>query len=312
MIICLVRRSDILHMDALVKHLNKQSKWIVVSDLVSTEREMRRTQDILNKYHHDYEIMKSSDVVKYLKNLRIGFCILRQDHWKGWRVLNNVHRYGSTIYTDYVTLPYATTTRSHTNGVKNSVYLKNCLKVYRSFKPDGIMNVPSTPIEDPRESVLMVFHFDSGSGIPCSFLTDHLCEVLAWINDNKETYNIIVSLHPEIYKVNKDVVEEFMKIQCITISEDNVYSLAKSCDYIISDGISILYESSLLGKGVSYLCNGKKLFGDDYKVIYENLKTYFSMNDIVDLKVNYSKEVKEFVKKNSCMLSHDWERTQSE
>lgn len=308
MIICLVRRSDILHMDALVKYQNEQSQWIIVSDLVSTEREMKRIQDILHKYHHDYSIMKSSDVVKYLKNLDIEFCILRQDHWKGWRVLNNVHKYGTTIYTDYVTLPYATTTRAHTNGVRNSIYLNNCSKVYRSFKPQGIIAVPSVSIEDPRESVLMVFHFDSGSGIPCSFLTEHLHEVISWINKHKERYNIIVSLHPEMYKVNKDVVEEFMKIDGIAVSDDNVYSLAKSCDYIIADGISILYESSLLGKGVSYLCNGRKLFGKDYNILYDNVKTYFDINDIVTLKVNYSQEVKEFVEKNSCMLSHDWER----
>lgn len=308
MIICLVRRSDILHMDAIVRYQNEHSQWIVVSDLVSTEREMKRIQDILHKYHHDYRIMKSSDVVKYLKGLDTDFRILRQDHWKGWRVLNNVHKYGSTIYTDYVTLPYATTTRAHTNGVRKSVYLNNCSKVYRSFKPQGIIAVPSVPIEDPRESVLMVFHFDSESGIPCSFLTEHLHEVISWINKNKERYNIIVSLHPEMYKVNEDVVEEFMKIDGITVSDDNVYSLAKSCDYIIADGISILYESSLLGKGVSYLCNGKKLFGKDYNILYDNVKTYFDINDIVDLKVNYSQEVKEFVEKNSCMLSHDWER----
>ena len=227
MIICLVRRSDILHMDALVKYQNEHSQWIVVSDLVSTEREMKRIQDILHKYHHDYRIMKSSDIVKYLKGLDTEFRILRQDHWKGWRVLNNVHKYGSTIYTDYVTLPYATTTRAHTNGVRNSVYLNNCSKVYRSFKPQGIIAVPSVSIEDPRESILMVFHFDSGSGIPCSFLTEHLYEVVSWINKNKERYNIIVSLHPEMYKVNKDVVEEFMKIDGITVSDDNVYSLAK-------------------------------------------------------------------------------------
>lgn len=311
MIICLVRRSDILHMDALVNYLGEKSLWIIVSDLVSTKREMGRIQDVLQNYHHDYDVMKSSDVVKYLKRLYIDFRILRQDHWKGWRVLNNVHKYGPTIYTDYVTLPYATTTRSHTNGVKNSLYLNNCSKVYRSFKPDGIMNVPGIHMEDSRESILMVFHFDSGSGIPCSFLTEHLDEVLSWIKDNKERYNIIVSLHPEMYKVNEDAVKEFMKIPGITVSEDNVYSLAKSCDYIISDGTSILYESSLLDKGVSYLCNGKKLFGNDYNILYENFKTYYSINDIVDLKVNYSKEVKEFVKENSSMLSQDWERTKS-
>ena len=295
-------------MDALVKYQNEQSQWIVVSDLVSTEREMKRIQDILHKYHHDYSIMKSSDVVKYLKGLDTEFRILRQDHWKGWRVLNNVHKYGTTIYTDYVTLPYATTTRAHTNGVRNSVYLNNCSKVYRSFKPQGIIAVPSVSIEDPRESILMVFHFDSGSGIPCSFLTEHLYEVVSWINKNKERYNIIVSLHPEMYKVNKDVVEEFMKIDGITVSDDNVYSLVKSCDYIIADGISILYESSLLGKGVSYLCNGRKLFGNDYNILYDNVNTYFDINDIAYLKVTYSQEVKEFVEKNSCMLSHDWER----
>ena len=311
MIICLVRRSDILHMDALVKYLNEQSQWIVVNDLVSTEREMKRIQDILHKYHHDYNIMKSSDVVKYLKSLNVDFRILRQDHWKGWRVLNNVHKYGPTIYTDYVTLPYSTSTRSHTNGVKNSIYLKNCSKIYKSFKPNGIIDVPSATIEDPRESVLMVFHFDSGSGIPCSFLTEHLHEVISWIHKNKEIYNIIVSLHPEMYKVNEDVVEEFMKINWITVSDDNVYSLVKSCDYIIADGISILYESSLLDKGVSYLCNGRKLFSNDYNILYKNVNTYFDINDIVDLKVSYSKEVKEFVEKNSCMLSHDWERPKS-
>lgn len=311
MIICLVRRSDILHMDALVEYLNEQSQWIVVSDLVSTEREMKRIQDILHNYQHDYSIMKSSDVVKYLKGLDTKFRILRQDHWKGWRVLNNVHKYGPTIYTDYVTIPYSTTTKAHTNGVKNSIYLKNCSKVYRSFKPDGIISVPSLSIEDSRESVLMVFHFDSGTGIPCSFLTEHLHEVVSWINKNKEEYNIIVSLHPEMYKVNEDVVEEFMNIDGITVSDDNVYSLVKSCDYIISDGISVLYESSLLGKGVSYLCNGKKLFGNDYNILYENVNIYYDIDDIVDLKVNYSTEVEEFVKKNSCMLSHDWERTQS-
>ena len=313
MIICLVRRSDILHMNSLVNHLREDSRWIIVEDLVSTERELKRIKLILDQCDQWYTQMSGRDVVKYLKDLTLKteFVILRQDHWKGWGVLNNVHKYGRTIYTDYVTLPYSTSTKSHTNGVKNSVYLNNCSKVYRSFKPDGIMEVPSIPIEDSRESILMVFHFDSGSGIPCSFLTEHLSEVLSWIEDNKETYNIIVSLHPEMYRVNEDVVEEFLKIQHITVSDDNVYSLAKSCDYIISDGISILYESSLLNKGVSYLCNGKKLFGNDYEVIYENLNTYFSINDIVNMKVNYSQEVKEFVKKNSCMLSHDWERTQS-
>lgn len=290
-------------MDALVKHLNKQSQWIVVSDIVSTEREMGRIQDILNKYHHEYDTMKSSDVVKYLKNLRTGFIILRQDHWKGWGVLNNVHRYCATIYTDYVTLPYATSTRSHTNGVKNSIYLKNCLKVYRSFKPEGIMDVPEAIIEDTRESVLMTFHFDSPYGIPCSFLRDNSEEVLSWIRKNKERYNIILSLHPEMYKINEDIVSEFYNIDGITISDENVYSLAKSCNHIISDGISILYEASLLNKGVSYLCNGKKLFSKDYTILYDNVKTYYSIDDIKDLKVDYSEEVSKFVKKNSGILS---------
>lgn len=303
MIICLVRRSDILHMDALVKYLDKQSHWIVVSDLVSTEREMKRIRNILDKYHHSYSVIKSSDVVKHLKNTTMEFRILRQDHWKGWGVLNNVHKYGKTIYTDYVTLPYATSTKSHTNGVKNSVYLHHCSEIFKSFKPEGIVDVPEAFIEDTRESVLMTFHFDSPSGIPCSFLKDNHKEVLSWIRRNKERYNIIVSLHPEMYRINEDLVSEFYSIDGITVSDENVYSLAKSCDHIISDGISILYESSLLSKGVSYLCNGKKLFSKKYSIIYDNLKTYYSIDEIEDLNVKYSKEVSEFVKKNSGILS---------
>lgn len=303
MIICLVRRSDILHMDALVKHLGEQSHWIVVSDLVSTEREMKRIRNILDKYHHSYSVLKSSDVVKHLKNSNMEFRILRQDHWKGWGVLNNVHKYGKTIYTDYVTLPYATSTKSHTNGVKKSVYLHHCSEIFKSFKPEGIMDVPETVIEDTRESVLMTFHFDSSSGIPCSFLRDNHEEVLSWIRRNKERYNIIVSLHPEMYRINEDLVSEFYSIEGITISDENVYSLAKSCDYIISDGISILYEASLLNKGVSYLCNGKKLFSKEYEILYDNVRTYYSIYDIEDLKVDYSEEVNRFVKKNSSILS---------
>lgn len=303
MIICLVRRSDILHMDALVKHLNEKSHWIVVSDLVSTEREMKRIRNILDKYHHRYNVLKSSEVVKYLKNSTTEFRILRQDHWKGWGVLNNVHKYGTTIYTDYVTLPYATSIKSHTNGVKKSIYLQHCSEIFKSFKPEGIMDVPETVIEDNRESVLMTFHFDSSSGIPCSFLRDNHEEVLSWIKRNKERYNIIVSLHPEMYRINEDLVSEFYSIEGITISDENVYSLAKSCDYIISDGISILYEASIFNKGVSYLCNGKKLFSKEYEILYDNVRTYYSIYDIEDLKVDYSEEVNKFVKKNSSILS---------
>lgn len=303
MIICLIRRSDILHMDALVKHLGEQSHWIVVSDLVSTEREMKRIRNILDKYHHSYSVLRSSEVVKYFKSSTMEFRILRQDHWKGWGVLNNVHKYGTTIYTDYVTLPYATSTKSHTNGVKKSIYLQHCSEIFKSFKPEGIMDVPETVIDDTRESVLMTFHFDSSSGIPCSFLRDNHEEVLSWIKRNKERYNIIVSLHPEMYRINEDLVSEFYSIEGITISDENVYSLAKSYDYIISDGISILYEASLLNKGVSYLCNGKKLFSKEYEILYDNVRTYYSIYDIEDLKVDYSEEVNKFVKKNSSILS---------
>lgn len=303
MIICLVRRSDILHMDALVKNLGEQSHWIVVSDIVSTEREMKRIRNILEKYNHSYSVLKSSDVVKHFKNSYMEFRILRQDHWKGWGVLNNVHKYGKTIYTDYVTLPYVTSTKSHTNGVKKSIYLQHCSEIFKSFKPEGIIDVPETVIEDTRESVLMTFHFDSSSGIPCSFLRDNHEEVLSWIKRNKERYNIIVSLHPEMYRINEDLVSEFYSIEGITISDENVYSLAKSCDYIISDGISILYEASLLNKGVSYLCNGKKLFSKEYEILYDNVRTYYSIYDIEDLKVDYSEEVNKFVKKNSSILS---------
>lgn len=303
MIICLVRRSDILHMDALVKHLGEQSQWIVVSDLVSTEREMKRIRNILDKYHHSYNVLKSSEVVKHLNSSTMEFSILRQDHWKGWGVLNNVHKYGKTIYTDYVTLPYATSTKSHTNGVKKSVYLQHCSEIFKSFKPEGIMNVPEYVIDDPRESVLMTFHFDSSSGIPCSFLKDNHEEVLSWIERSKERYNIIVSLHPEMYRINEGLVSKFYSINGIDVSDENVYSLAKSCDYIISDGISILYEASLLHKGVSYLCNGKKLFSKDYEILYDNVKTYYSINDIEDPKVDSSEEVIKFVKKNSSILS---------
>ena len=303
MIICLVRRSDILHMDALVKNLGEQSHWIVVSDLVSTEREMKRIRNILDKYQHSCTVMKSSEVVKYLKNSTMELRILRQDHWKGWGVLNNVHKYGNTIYTDYVTLPYATSTKSHTNGVKKSVYLQNCSEIFKSFKPEGIMYVPETVISDTRESVLMTFHFDSSSGIPCSFLRDNHEEVVSWVERNKERYNIIVSLHPEMYRINEDLVSKFYNIDGINISDENVYSLAKSCDYIISDGISILYEASLLHKGVSYLCNGKKLFSKEYEILYDNVRTYYSIDDIEDLNVDYSEEVNKFVKKNSSILS---------
>lgn len=303
MIICLVRRSDILHMDALVRHLGEQSHWIVVSDLVSTEREMKRIRNILDKYHHSYSVLKSSEVVKYLKSSTTEFRILRQDHWKGWGVLNNVHKYGKTIYTDYVTLPYATSTKSHTNGVKKSLYLQHCSEIFKSFKPEGIIDVPESIIEDTRESVLMTFHFDSTYGIPCSFLRNNHEEVLSWIRHNKERYNIILSLHPEMYKINGDLVKEFYSIDGITLSDENVYSLAKSCDHIISDGISILYESSLLNKGVSYLCNGKRLFSDEYSILYDNLRTYYSIMDIEDLNVEYSEEVNKFVKKNSGILS---------
>ena len=303
MIICLVRRSDILHMDALVKHLNEQSYWIVAIDLVSTEREIKRIVNILDKYRHNYIILNSSDIVKHLNNLDMEFRILRQDHWKGWGILNNVHKYGETIYTDYVTLPYATSTKSHTNGVKKSVYLQHCSEIFKSFKPEGIIDVPESVIDDTRESVLMTFHFDSPYGIPCSFLRDNSEEVLSWIRNNKERYNIILSLHPEMYKINEYLVSEFYNIDGITISDENVYSLAKSCEHIISDGISILYEASLLNKGVSYLCNGKKLFSDEYSIIYDNLRTYYSIMDIEDLNVEYSEEVNKFVKKNSGILS---------
>lgn len=311
MIICLVRRSDILHMLGLINHLREDSYWIIVEDLVSTEREFSRTKNILEEYECSYDVMTSRDVVKYLKNVDFEYKILRQDHWKGWGCLNNVHKYGETIYTDYVTLPYSTNTKSHTNGVKKSVYLDNCSKVFKSFKPEGIQYVNNVCFDDTRESVLMVFHFDSGLGIPCSFLTEHLDEVLSWVSKNKERYNIVLSLHPEMYRLNKDIVDKFEAISGITVSDKNVYSLAKSCKYIISDGISMLYEASLLGKGVSYLCNGNKLFSEDYEILYDNTKIYYSINDIKDLFVEYSKEVSDFVKENSSMLSQHWERTKS-
>lgn len=311
MIICLVRRSDILHMLGLINHLREESYWIIVEDLVSTQRELVRTKNILEEYDCSYDVMTSRNVVKYLKNIDVDYKILRQDHWKGWGYLNNVHKYGETIYTDYVTLPYSTNTKSHTNGVKKSVYLDNCSKVFKSFKPEGIQYVNNVCFDDTRKSVLMVFHFKSDYGIQCSFLDSRLDEVIRWVEQHKQEFNIVISLHPEIYKLNKDIVEKFEEIDDVTISDENVYSLAKSCDYIISDGISILYEASLLGKGVSYLCNGNKLFSEDYEILYDNMKIYYSIYDIKNLFVEYSKEVSDFVKENSSVLSQYWERTKS-
>lgn len=306
MIICLVRRSDILHMLGLVNHLNEDSYWIIVEDLVSTDREFYRTKNILEEYECSYDVMTSRNVVKYLKNIDVDHKILRQDHWKGWGYLNNVHKYGETIYTDYVTLPYSTNTKSHTNGVKKSVYLDNCSNVFKSFKPEGIQYVNSVCFDDTRKSVLMVFHFKSDYGIQCSFLDSNLYDVIRWIEQHKHEFNIVISLHPEMYRLNKDIVSKFEEIDGTIISDENVYSLAKSCNYIISDGISILYEASLLGKGVSYLCNGNKLFSEDYEILYDNTKIYYSIHDIKDLSVEYSKEVSYFVKENSSILSQYW------
>lgn len=307
MVICLVRRSDILHMEALINRLGCESEWIVVSDLVSTDRELVRIHEIFDLYNIQFTMMKSRDVVKYLKQSE-NPTVLRQDHWKGWGVLNNVHKYSSTIYTDYVTLPNVTTTNSHTNGVRNSEYIKHCTNVYKSFKPEGIERIPESSINSDKKIVLMVFHFDSGSGINCSYLSNNIDKVIDWIEKKKEDYTIVISLHPEIYKHNKSYVESFSKIDDIIISDENVYSLAKKSDYIVSDGISILYESSLINKGVSYLCNGKRLFNEDNTILYENTLEYDDISKLDNLQVNYSRKVKDYVKKNSDNLSQHWER----
>lgn len=325
-IACIVRRPDILHVLGLASSIkDSEQVWIIVYNLKNQDEEMvTATREFLDILGKNYLLLKDYEVIRLLKSEHFDYAI-RQNQWADWGRLKSLHKYVKTLFTDYVTVSNAMNCQKHELwSIGNNYYVNNCHasfvfnseltrenlpdNVYnsKSYKAYGISLVPGIWVgETDRFKILLEFHLLLGKGdlLPTAILDIQYDRVIRFI-DNNYGSSIIINLHPDLWNKSRWLVDKLIDDISIrphvTVSKLPMHCLAKEADLIISDGISLLYESDIVGTQCVYVKDPKydKLFSDDYSFLVDTMMTvpYIDEINIHDVyKDPNSAKIKEFL-----------------
>lgn len=328
-LMCIVRRPDIFHVLGLAESMKDYEQlWVVVHGLKHQSEEMvKSTEDLLIKLDKHFVTLKDYEVIRLLKQEHYDYAI-RQNQWAHWGRLKSLHKYVKTLFTDYVTISNAMKNYTHEDwSISNNDYVSNCEYAFIShmenvkkpspnsvnsisYKAKGITLAPEYwPNDTDRLKVLLEFHLLLGQGdlLETAILDVQYDRVIKFLNNN-EHCNIVINLHPDLYNKSIWLVDKLRKdienLKHVTLSKEPMHTLGKGCDVIISDGISMLYESNLLDKPCAYVKHPEysDLFSEQYKFLIENMDTYSYIDEINPFNITQNPDKDKI---NSFLLSGD-------
>lgn len=306
-LMCIVRRPDIFHVLGLAESMKDYEQlWVVVHGLKHQSDEMvKSTEDLLIRLDKHFVTLKDYEVIRLLKEEHYDYAI-RQNQWAHWGRLRSLHKYVKTLFTDYVTISNAMKNHTHEDwSISNNEYVNNCEYAFIShmenvkkpsknsvnsisYKAKGITLAPRYwPNYDDRLKVLLEFHLLLGKKdlLETAILDVQYDRVLKFLSNNDHC-NIVINLHPDLYNKSMWLVdklrEDIKSLDYVTISKEPMHTLGKGCDVIISDGISMLYESNLLDRPCAYVKHPEysDLFSEQYKFLIENMDTYSYIDEV--------------------------------
>lgn len=306
-LMCIVRRPDIFHVLGLAESMKDYEQlWVVVHGLKHQSDEMvKSTEDLLIKLNKHFVTLKDYEVIRLLKEEHYDYAI-RQNQWAHWGRLKSLHKYVKTLFTDYVTISNAMKNYTHEDwSISNNDYVSNCEYAFIShmenvkkpspnsinsisYKAKGITLAPEYwPNDTDKLKVLLEFHLLLGQGdlLETAILDVQYDRVIKFLKNN-EHCDIVINLHPDLYNKSIWLVDKLRKeienLKHVTLSKEPMHTLGKGCDVIISDGISMLYESNLLNKPCAYVKHPEysDLFSEQYKFLIENMDTYSYIDEV--------------------------------
>lgn len=311
-LMCIVRRPDIFHVLGLAESMKDYEQfWVVVHGLKHQSDEMvKSTKDLLIRLDKHFVTLKDYEVIRLLKEEHYDYAI-RQNQWAHWGRLRSLHKYVKTLFTDYVTISNAMKNYTHEDwSISNNEYVNNCDYAFIShmenvkkpspnsvnsisYKAKGITLAPEYwPNDTNRFKVLLEFHLLLGKKdlLETAILDVQYDRVIKFLKDNYHC-DIVISLHPDLYNksiwlVNK-LRKDIKQFDYVTISKEPMHILAKGSNVIISDGISMLYESNLMNRRCAYVKHPEyeDLFSEQYKFLIENMDTYNYIDEIDPLNI---------------------------
>lgn len=306
-LMCIVRRPDIFHVLGLAESMKDYEQlWVVIHGLKHQSDEMvSSTEELLTRLDKHFVTLKDYEVIRLLKQEHYDYAI-RQNQWAHWGRLKSLHKYVKTLFTDYVTISNAMGNYTHEDwSISNNEYVNNCEYAFIShmenvqkpspnsvnsisYKAKGITLAPRYwPKYTDRLKVLLEFHLLLGQGdlLETAILDVQYDRVLKFLKNNDHC-DIVINLHPDLYNKSIWLVNKLRKdvknLDYVHISKEPMHTLGKGCDVIISDGISMLYESNLLDKPCAYVKHPeyKDLFSNQYKFLIENMDTYSYIDEV--------------------------------
>lgn len=328
-LMCIVRRPDIFHVLGLAESMKDYEQlWVVVHGLKHQSDEMvKSTEDLLIKLDKHFVTLKDYEVIRLLKEEHYDYAI-RQNQWAHWGRLKSLHKYVKTLFTDYVTISNAMKNYTHEDwSISNNEYVSNCEYAFIShmenvkkpssnsvnsisYKAKGITLAPEYwPNDTDKLKVLLEFHLLLGQGdlLETAILDVQYDRVIKFLKNN-EHCDIVINLHPDLYNKSIWLVDKLRKdienLKHVTLSKEPMHTLGKGCDVIISDGISMLYESNLLDKPCAYVKHPEysDLFSEQYKFLIENMDTYSYIDEINPFNITQNPDKDKI---NSFLLSGD-------
>lgn len=328
-LMCIVRRPDIFHVLGLAESMKDYEQlWVVVHGLKHQSDEMvKSTEDLLIKLDKHFVTLKDYEVIRLLKEEHYDYAI-RQNQWAHWGRLKSLHKYVKTLFTDYVTISNAMKNYTHEDwSISNNEYVSNCEYAFIShmenvkkpssnsvnsisYKAKGITLAPEYwPNDTDKLKVLLEFHLLLGKGdlLETAILDVQYDRVIKFLKNN-EHCDIVINLHPDLYNKSIWLVDKLRKdienLKHVTLSKEPMHTLGKGCDVIISDGISMLYESNLLDKPCAYVKHPEysDLFSEQYKFLIENMYTYSYIDEINPFNITQNPDKDKI---NSFLLSGD-------
>ena len=328
-LMCIVRRPDIFHVLGLAESMKDYEQlWVVVHGLKHQSDEMvKSTEDLLIKLDKHFVTLKDYEVIRLLKEEHYDYA-MRQNQWAHWGRLKSLHQYVKTLFTDYVTISNAMKNYTHEDwSISNNEYVSNCEYAFIShmenvkkpssnsvnsisYKAKGITLAPEYwPNDTDKLKVLLEFHLLLGQGdlLETAILDVQYDRVIKFLKNN-EHCNIVINLHPDLYNKSIWLVDKLRKdienLKHVTLSKEPMHTLGKGCDVIISDGISMLYESNLLDKPCAYVKHPEysDLFSEQYKFLIENMDTYSYIDEINPFNITQNPDKDKI---NSFLLSGD-------
>lgn len=328
-LMCIVRRPDIFHVLGLAESMKDYEQlWVVVHGLKHQSDEMvKSTEDLLIKLDKHFVTLKDYEIIRLLKEEHYDYAI-RQNQWAHWGRLKSLHKYVKTLFTDYVTISNAMKNYTHEDwSISNNDYVSNCEYAFIShmenvkkpspnsinsisYKAKGITLAPEYwPNDTDKLKVLLEFHLLLGQGdlLETAILDVQYDRVIKFLKNN-EHCNIVINLHPDLYNKSIWLVDKLRKdienLKHVTLSKEPMHTLGKGCDVIISDGISMLYESNLLDKPCAYIKHPEysDLFSEQYKFLIENMDTYSYIDEINPFNITQNPDKDKI---NSFLLSGD-------